>query len=278
MPARCTGCLLLGLLLSGGCARAAALDLTLQQLNHRAFSVKEGAPAPVYALAQTEDGMLWVAGAAGLTRFDGAGFVHYPGPADPPLPSIDISALLTSADGGLWIGFRLGGISLLREGRLTSYGEREGLPAGTVKALALDHEGALWVATTSGLARLRGVALERVASDLITSAAGVFVDRGGTVWVATGVGVLARAPGAPQFQVVSREVIGQFREAALVFAESAEGEVWAADAGRVTRLGSFRRSPQGQSRLLDRRVGKRPVDRSSRRCVGVRIARGQALA
>lgn len=232
---------LLTLLLSGGCAWAVGPDLTLQQLNHRAFTVKEGAPAPVFALAQTRDGMLWLGGAAGLTRFDGAAFVHYPGPADPPLPSNNISALLASGDGGLWIGFRLGGVSVLREGQLTSYSEREGLPPGTVKALALDHEGGLWVGTTSGLAHLRGTKLERIASDLITSTLGVFVDRGGTLWVATGSAVLARTPGASEFTVVWKEAFRQFHESAVIFAQTvqtAQGEVWAANAGRVMRLDS----------------------------------------
>jgi signal transduction histidine kinase/ligand-binding sensor domain-containing protein len=238
MLVRGMGRWLLALLLSSGCVWAVEPDLTLQQLNHRAFTVKEGAPAPVEALAQTQDGMLWAGGAAGLTRFDGASFVHYPGPADPPLPSNNISALLASADGGLWIGFRLGGISLLRDGHLTSYGDREGLPAGTVKALALDHEGGLWVGTTSGLAHLHGATLERIASELITSTIGIFVDRRGTLWVATGVGVLALSPGASEFKEVWKQAFRQFREPAMNFAETVQGEVWAADAGRVTRLDS----------------------------------------
>jgi ligand-binding sensor domain-containing protein len=229
--------LLVGLL-SGGSAWPVVSNLALPQLNHRAFTVKEGAPAPVYALAQTRDGMLWAGGAAGLIRFDGAGFVHYPGRADPALPSNNISALLASPDGGLWIGFRLGGISLLRDGHLTSYGEREGLLAGTVKALALDHEGGLWVGTTSGLAHLRGSTLKKVATDSITSTTGIFVDRGGTQWVATGAGVLALAPGASEFREVWHETFRQFREPAVSFAQSSQGEVWASDAGQITRLNS----------------------------------------
>jgi len=229
---------LLAGLLSGGWAWPVGSNLALPQLNHRAFTVKEGAPAPVYALAQTRDGMLWAGGAAGLIRFDGAGFVHYPGRADPALPSNNISALLASPDGGLWIGFRLGGISLLRDGHLTSYGEQEGLPAGTVKALALDHDGGLWVGTTSGLAHLRGTMLEKVATDSITSTTGIFVDRGDTVWVTTGVGVLALAPGAVKFREVWHSTFRQFREPAVSFAQSSQDEVWVADAGRVTRLNS----------------------------------------
>jgi hypothetical protein len=64
--------LLLGLLLSfSGRAWSITADVTLQQLNHRAFSSTEGAPTNVYALAQTSDGTLWIGGGTGLTRFDG---------------------------------------------------------------------------------------------------------------------------------------------------------------------------------------------------------------
>jgi signal transduction histidine kinase/ligand-binding sensor domain-containing protein len=224
-------------MLYSGCSWSIEPDLTLQQLNHRAFTVMDGAPAPVYALAQTRDGVLWIAGAAGLTRFDGLRFVHYPGPADPPLPSSDISAVLAAADGGLWIGFRLGGVALLRGGHLTRLGELEGLPPGTVRALVLDHEGALWVSTSSGVARVRGTRLERVASDLITFASGVFHDRTGVLWVAAGHGVLARAPGATQFREMSRETIGQLHGGTIPgFVESADGQVWTANSGRVTLL------------------------------------------
>src|SRR5262249_19635920 len=113
-------CLLLALLNSSS-VWSLNEDFTLQRLNHRAYTIAEGAPAQVNALAQTPDGTLWAGGETGLTRFDGLHFVQYPGPADPPLPSSNISALLASADGGLWIGFRLGGVCFLRNGRITHY-------------------------------------------------------------------------------------------------------------------------------------------------------------
>jgi len=60
-------------------------DLTLQQMNHRAFAATGGAPSEVLALAQATDGTLWVGGQTGLSRFDGLQFVRYPGPTDEPL-------------------------------------------------------------------------------------------------------------------------------------------------------------------------------------------------
>ena len=134
--------------------------LTLEQLNHRAFRVSDGAPTLVQALAQTRDGTLWVGSGAGLFRFDGTGFVRYPGASDDPLPSMDVTALVSSPDGGLWIGFRFGGICLLHDGKVSRYGVQDGIPRGSVKRFAWDGEGALWVAATGGIARIRGAHLE----------------------------------------------------------------------------------------------------------------------
>src|SRR5580658_2795663 len=85
-----------------GQARSLEADLTLQQLNHRAYTVAAGAPGTVRAIAQTNDGTLWLGGYAGLARFDGRDFVHYPGPLDDPLPSPFVTALIAAPDGGLW--------------------------------------------------------------------------------------------------------------------------------------------------------------------------------
>src|SRR5215472_7265071 len=96
---RVTGCplVLLGIILSvSDGAWPLSADLTLQQLNHRAFTPAEGAPSNIYALAQTSDGTLWIGGGTGLTRFDGVRFVSYPGPSEQPLPSNDISSLVAA--------------------------------------------------------------------------------------------------------------------------------------------------------------------------------------
>ena len=142
------------LLLSAGTACSLNADLALQQLNHRAFTPAEGAPTNIYALAQTSDGSLWIAGGTGLSRFDGIRFVPYPGPSEEPLPSTNISSLTAAPDGGLWIGFRLGGVSLLKGGRLLNYTERDGFPGGTVDGFAWDREGSLWAVARGALMHL----------------------------------------------------------------------------------------------------------------------------
>lgn len=61
--------------------------LTLEQLNHRAYSAAGGAPSVVTTFAPSTDGLLWLGTSAGLFRFDGVRFVRYPEAGDEPLPS-----------------------------------------------------------------------------------------------------------------------------------------------------------------------------------------------
>ena len=134
--------LLLGVLVSvPGRVCGQAAELSLQQLNHRAFTPIDEAPTDISALAQTSDGTLWIGGRTGLTRFDGMRFVGYPGDAEEPLPGTNIASLFAEPDGGLWIGFRPGGAAVLEGGRVTRFGESEGLPDGTVEQFARDRDG-----------------------------------------------------------------------------------------------------------------------------------------
>ena len=70
------------------------------------------------------------------------------------------------ARGGLWIGYRFGGASFIHDGKVTNYGEREGLPGGSVTRFAQDHAGVMWATTTRGLKRFDGSLWEDVREDL----------------------------------------------------------------------------------------------------------------
>jgi signal transduction histidine kinase/ligand-binding sensor domain-containing protein len=58
--------------------------------------------------------------------------------------------------GGLWIGFFLGGIAYFSDGQVrASYATTDGLGAGRVSDFHFDDGGALWVSTEGGLSRLK---------------------------------------------------------------------------------------------------------------------------
>src|SRR6201998_4240406 len=130
--------------LACSCAAALDSDRTIAQFAHTAWGPKEGAPSPVTALAQTPDGYLWLGGPDGLYRFDGVVFERYQPQSGGPFPAGAVSSLLPLPNGDLWIGFRSGGISLLRNRHATNYTTRDGVPGGVVWCFAQDREGTIW--------------------------------------------------------------------------------------------------------------------------------------
>ncbi len=217
------------------CAPAYGLDRgrTIEQLYHTAWTAKDGAPTQGGALAQTRDGFLWLGSGSGLYRFDGVRFDRYDARSGQPLPSSNVFSLLASPDGGLWIGYRYGGVSLLKDGRVSNFGESDGLPPGRVRSLAIDDDGAVWAATAGGLARLDGTRWRRVGAESGypgDSAQTVFVDRKGTLWVATESTVVFLQKGTSAFQPTGERV-----EQVLRMAEAPDGSVWIAETTLAVR-------------------------------------------
>jgi signal transduction histidine kinase/ligand-binding sensor domain-containing protein len=227
--------LLLGILFSSS-ARSSqpGSELTLQQLNHRAFTAMEGAPSDIYTLAQTLDGTLWIGGRTGLTRFDGVRFVAYPGPSDEPLPSTNISSLIAAPDGGLWIAFRLAGTGFLKGGHLTTYGEGDGLPETTIEQFAWDRDGSLWAASRAGLLRFKQGRWGLAGESAVGVPYGVLADRAGTLWVASAEGLFARLAGESGFREVDGGV--SFSSGGVNLALAPDGKIWGAPVHQLIRV------------------------------------------
>jgi PAS domain S-box-containing protein len=119
------------------------------QVGHDSWTFKEGAPADVACLAQTNDGFLWLGGPNGLFRFDGTRFEPFSSPFGDRLLSNNLYSLFAPPSGGLWIGYTLGGFSFLDKGRVTNYANG----IGTVYGFAQDRDGIVWAGTSSGLWR-----------------------------------------------------------------------------------------------------------------------------
>jgi ligand-binding sensor domain-containing protein len=202
----------------------------LAALEHTTWTIRDGAPAGVRALAQSADGALWIGATTGLYRFDGIQFEPFEAPAGQTLPSLSVSALLAPTDGTLWIGYVWGGVSLLARGRLTHFGERGGLPEGSVTAFARDSAGDIWAATTTGLARLRGDHWQRIGPESGYpggNTSRLMVDRRGTLWAPTTDGVFALARGTSRFErrAPSLDPAGN---GGGTLREAPDGSIWAA--------------------------------------------------
>jgi len=116
--------------------------------------------AKVRALAEDDDGTLWVGTEAGLSHLDpetGVS-VNYRYDVDNPdgLSHNTVIALLVDSMGRLWVGTYGGGLGSMDRvrGTFTHYTTRDGLPNGVIYTLEEDERGMIWMSTNRGLARL----------------------------------------------------------------------------------------------------------------------------
>jgi signal transduction histidine kinase/ligand-binding sensor domain-containing protein len=219
-------------LLLNGTASADNQHRSIFQLQHTAWTAREGAPTSIESIAQTTDGYLWLGGDNGVFRFDGVHFDRYKLPSGEKLNSDNISSLMATSDGGLWIGLRYGNVGFLKDGRIISYGEPEGLPPGMVYGFIVDREGVVWAAINGGLARLEGSRWRRIGEDWSypgKSAKAVFVDRDGTLWVASEDTVVFLPRGQRVFQKTG-EHVGSSRKVNQI-AQAPDGTLWMAEFG-----------------------------------------------
>ena len=89
---------------------------------------EKGLPnSSVTAIAQTQDGYLWVGTYNGLARFDGERFVKYYPENTPALRHARIRRLVTDSTGTLWISTHDGSITSYRNGKFSLEWAGEGV-------------------------------------------------------------------------------------------------------------------------------------------------------
>lgn len=167
-------------------AMAQAVAPADQRIIHESWTFKDGAPESVEALAQTTDGYLWLGTPSGLFRFDGARFELFRSSFGDQLPSTNVSALFAPATGGLWVGYRFGGFSYVRNGRVKNF--ELPAPTGTVSAFAQDRHGIVWAATMGGVWRFDGSSWQQNPdgwNSQLKTVSQVGFDREGILWVLT---------------------------------------------------------------------------------------------
>lgn len=107
----------------------------------------------VRALLQDRAGDFWIGTARGLNRWRGdrAERASESGSGD------QVLSLLEDVDGSLWVGMYSTGLEHWVGGvPKASFSRRDGLPGNQIRALAQARNGALWIGTSTGLARRQG--------------------------------------------------------------------------------------------------------------------------
>ena len=219
-------------LLWSGCAPALNPDLTIKELHHTAWGPSQGAPlGGAVALAQSNDGYLWMAGPSGLFRFDGIAFERVELPHDPKLSSLSLISAFAPRSGGLWAGFTFGGVALFKGGRWQVFSVADGVPPGSAWQFAETPDGTLWVVTGHDLARFDGTRWKAVGSQMGLPASDnpiLFVDSQDTLWAGGGDSLFFLRPGEHQFRKQPVAVPTPWDGNGM--AESSTGTVWL-DAG-----------------------------------------------
>jgi ligand-binding sensor domain-containing protein len=147
------------------------------------YGANAGLPQPIEAVAQTQDGYLWLGTQAGVVRFDGVRFTVYRAADNPGLPFNAVQSLLGDSTGALWIGTDRG-LARYRAGRF----ETIGLSEASITALREDRQGVIWIGTRQGLWQYREGALQLVNDKLFPRGnpiREIFADRLGRIWVAS---------------------------------------------------------------------------------------------
>ena len=103
----------------------------------------------------------------------------------------DISTILAQGS-TVWLGTSTGLCRVSIDHRLHCYEENSGLPSPVVTDLAIAPGRGLWVATAEGLALFTGGRFRGIPLDVVDSNPRSIVDMGGTLWMGTAEGLVAR--------------------------------------------------------------------------------------
>jgi ligand-binding sensor domain-containing protein len=223
---------LLACLLFPGTSHGYDPSVSLSELRHAVWRSEEGAPSNVVALAQTPDGFLWLGTGAGLFRFDGVRFERITTLGSKALLAASITALHTTLSGDLVIGYRFGGVSIMRGTEIEHFSAADGLPRSNAWAFAQGDDGDLWAAFTNGVFRKRAGVWQMFALDgEMLPYRTILRDGEGNIWVSARTGAFVFPKGASAFQ---RADVALRRFPSLSVAP--DGRVWAADFDRL-RIG-----------------------------------------
>ncbi|MBE5827331.1 MAG: response regulator [Butyrivibrio sp.] len=112
------------------------------------YDNKNGLPtSEANAIAETEDGFIWIGSYSGLIRYDGYNFVRINSASG----IASVVSLFVDSRQRLWIGTNDSGLALMTRGNLNIFGKKDGLPALSVRSIVEGDDEEIYIATTGGL-------------------------------------------------------------------------------------------------------------------------------
>lgn len=138
---------------SGTLNRAVSVDPTGRSEGFSAviYNNLNGLPTSgANAIAETGEGFIWIGSYAGLIRYDGNTFERM----DSTNGITSVRALFVDSRDRLWIGTNANGFAVMDRGEYRIWDMYERLKSSSIRAFAEDNGGNIYVATTSGVARI----------------------------------------------------------------------------------------------------------------------------
>ncbi|MGX8705633.1 MAG: HD domain-containing phosphohydrolase, partial [bacterium] len=99
------------------------------------------------AIAETSDGFIWIGSYAGLIRYDGNTFERM----DSTSGISSVKCLYVDSHDRLWVGTNDNGVAVMERGEMRMWGKLDGMRSAHTRAITEDHNGNIYVATTSGV-------------------------------------------------------------------------------------------------------------------------------
>jgi ligand-binding sensor domain-containing protein len=110
-----------------------------------------------------DSGHIWVSG-AGLARWDGTAWSHYPFSEDPKGHMGQLQGLDVAPDGTVWV-VQDGGVHHFDGSGWTAFDTTDGLPTPMTTSVTVAEDGIVWVGTEKGLARFDGEVWDTCTTD-----------------------------------------------------------------------------------------------------------------
>ena len=113
------------------------------------------------AIVQTPEGFIWIGSYSGLIRYDGYKFERI----DSTQGIASVTSLFVDSKSRLWIGTNDSGVAVMNRGETKMFNKADGLASASIRAIAEDPNGNIYVATTQGVAEIDSANTVRMLDD-----------------------------------------------------------------------------------------------------------------
>lgn len=214
----------------------------------RAYPSRVGDPFPCpTSLAEDRQGDLWIADCQRrlFSLMDGR-LTSY---SKLKLPSHGVRIVYADSEGNIWIGTYRDGLYRFRNGTLTNYRSGDGLADNHINCITEDHDGALWLGTSTGISRLKLGRITTYRFPGLSEIRDIYVSAGGTLWIGTyGYGLFRFKDG--KFARITSED-GLFDDVVSAILEDHHGNFWMSGNKGIFRIPERELNAFAEGRLAE---------------------------